>query len=73
MHCSAGRCVSMYKVLYVSVLSHFIVNIMTGCRIKIKLNFKNTSFFFTPYLFKIQLRSKKKVTTKDANCVNKDI
>lgn len=37
-----SRCVCVCIVCaYVSVLSHLFVNIMTGCRIKIKQNCKN--------------------------------
>lgn len=43
MQCSAGRGVFVVcnVCAYVSVLSHLFVNIMTGCRTKIKESCKN--------------------------------
>lgn len=43
MQCSAGRGVFVVCIVcaYVSVLSHLFVNIMTGCRTKIKESCKN--------------------------------
>ena len=54
MQCSAGRGVFVVCIVcaYVSVLSHLFVNIMTGCRTKIKESCKNylCILFPNPYM-----------------------
>lgn len=55
MQCSAGRGVFVVCIVcaYVSVLSHLFVNIMTGCRTKIKESCKNYVCILFPNSYEI--------------------